>query len=688
MKAVLPYKWIIISCFLFVPPDLYTQKDSSFFSQAFDTERWYRIYLPSDYNADSPKRYPVVYYFHGWGGRYKWDSYMLEDDPGYPGNGRREPPFVMEWRNYSQSNDIIIVTWDGYEPNLHPGNTHREGIDYGGCNPYDFPRAHEDPIIHYGWDFSMYFRDLVAHIDSSYSTIADREHRGVTGLSMGGLTAMYVSGQNKDLVGSVSAFCPAANLPRYGPKDHLSVFPVNEMYRSLKGLPMRLTATEGDWLLANDLRMKRIFEGSGFDPFEFHMADFPDHWSADTDLQLDFHMDQFGKRHERPVDWNHICPSFKTFDQWGYQFRVERTFPALTILENVSRSHMRVLSRKFIPDGPVVMDETIHISTDSLYTPLSTYDLLIYSMSIDEFSEKQVRSSLGGKLEFSLPGGGNIVGIHGIDSEPVPDLRVVDILNRDYIYVEQGREHSLDFRLVNIGNSDARHITLRAFSSHPYINFTGDEIDINSLESCGSVRMDTAFNFSFKGYDKEHLAGNIRLEIKINGVITDTQKIVFFATPESPYVDDDAVIMLDGRTEKKVRVFNQQINKVEKMNLSGGSGNGNGIPERGEEILVYIRLEQGLSPKDKNSFHRTFLVGDGKDPYVSVNRLKYEIKIGQASATSILSYISFSDNMPVGHEPDLWFRIENLYNDHDVAAARRPTYEFSYDYRRVKLKNH
>ncbi|MEE9463918.1 MAG: alpha/beta hydrolase-fold protein [Bacteroidales bacterium] len=685
MKAVLPYKWFIISCFLLVPADLYTQKDSSFFSQAFNTERWYRIYLPSDYDVNDSKRYPVIYYFHGWGGRYKWDNYQLEDDPGYPGNGRREPPFVMEWRNYSQSNDIIIVTWDGYEPNLHPGKFYREGIDYGGCNPYDFPRAHEDPIVHWGWDFRIHFRDLVAHIDRNYRTIADRDHRGVTGLSMGGLTAMYISGQNKDLVGSVSAFCPAANLPRYGPMGHLSVFPVNEMYRSLKGLPMRLTATNGDWLLANDLRMKRIFEGSGFEPFEFHMADFPDHWSADTDLQLDYHMDQFGKGYERPVDWNHICPSFKTFGQWGYEFRVERSIPALTILENVSSNHMKVMSREFIPDGPVVLDETIHVTTDSLYTSLSTYGLLIYNLSEDEFSTKKLNASPEGRLTFSLSGGGNIVGIHGEDRGPAPDLRVVDILNRDYIYFDTGRDHFLDFRLVNIGNSDARQIIVRAFSSHPHINITVDEIKIPGLESGESVLMAQAFKFSFDGYEKDNLAGNIRLEINIDGVITDTQKIVFMATPGSPYADDDAVIVLDGRTVSKVRVFSQKNNEVEKIDLSGGYGNGNGIPERGEEVLVYIRLDQGLAPRDKNTFHKTHLVGEGNDPHVSVNRLKYEIKTGQASATSVLSYVSISDDMPSGHEPDLWFRVESLYNDREKEVARRPTYEFHYDYRRVKF---
>ena len=300
--------WIVILCFVIIPTHLLAQKDSLFFSQAFDSQRWYRIYLPSDYDVDTSKRYPAIYYFHGWGGRYKWDNYNLGDDPYYPGNGRTEPPFVMEWRDYALSHDVIIISWDGYEPNLAPGLSHREGIDYGSCDPYDYPRAHDNPVVHWGWDYTRYFRDLVAHIDSSYRTVADRDHRGITGLSMGGLTALYVSGQNKDLIGSVSAFCPADNIPRYGPKGHLSVFPVLEMYRSLKGLPMRLSANDGDWLLANDIQMKRIFQGSGFAPFEFHMADFPDHWAADIDLQLDFHLEEFTKKHERPVDWNHICP--------------------------------------------------------------------------------------------------------------------------------------------------------------------------------------------------------------------------------------------------------------------------------------------------------------------------------------------------------------------------------------------
>ena len=96
-------------------------QDIAFYSDAFGTERNYRIYLPEDYAEQPDKQYPVVYYFHGYGGRYKWDAYDLEDDVNYPENGRLEPHFLMEWKKYALENNLIIVTWDGYEPNLSPG---------------------------------------------------------------------------------------------------------------------------------------------------------------------------------------------------------------------------------------------------------------------------------------------------------------------------------------------------------------------------------------------------------------------------------------------------------------------------------------------------------------------------------------------------------------------------------------
>ena len=52
--------------------------DTSHYSMVFGRTKLYRIYLPDGYEV-SGKRYPVVYFFHGWGGRhYKDDNALLE----------------------------------------------------------------------------------------------------------------------------------------------------------------------------------------------------------------------------------------------------------------------------------------------------------------------------------------------------------------------------------------------------------------------------------------------------------------------------------------------------------------------------------------------------------------------------------------------------------------------------------
>ncbi len=663
------------------------QIDRSFFSRSFDTVRWYRIYLPENYEKDTFKRYPVIYYFHGWGGRYKWDSYDLSDDPNYPANGRVEPPFVMEWKNYVKSHDVIIVSWDGYEPHLHPGRLFREGIPYGQCNPYDYPRAHEHPIVQWGWDFRTYFRDLVAHIDSNYRTIPDRDHRGITGLSMGGLTSLYISGQNKDLISSTSAFCPADNIPLYGPKGYLAAFPVLEMYRSLKGIPLRLSYNSGDWLLFNDQRLKRIVEGSGFTPFESHLADFPDHWAADAGSQLDFHMREFEKKHKRPEEWDHICPAFRNFDQWGYRFSIQRPSPALTILENVSRDHLTVYARKFIPNGPVVQDETVSVTTDSIYQPDADYELVVYNLTSQLFSSLNVTSSRDGRLTFSLPGGGHMIGIHRKKGRKYPDIRVEISGHPDYLYFEEGKPLSLDLNLVNLGSREAKNITLEIKGHYPTLHFTAKQITIPSLAAGERIKLDSVFSFSFSHYDDQHITGNLQIRVSAENMKADTRKFVFFAIPPSPYVHPGDIIILDGRKVSNVRIYDQANDTIVHQTLEGGKGNGNGIPEPGEEVLVFLHLAQGLAPGDTNTFHKTYLIGDNKDPYISVNHLRYDEKIGQAGATSISSLITISDQTPPGHKMDLWFRVESLYNDYHFPFSRTHIYEFSYDHRHIFLQD-
>ena len=99
MKVV--SRWIVILG-LFIFSGCGDQNDSfsyeSHFSKVFNREKHYTLYLPNGYDT-SQKTYPVVYFFHGWGGRYfKDDSALLE----YEMLG----DLVDKYQ-------VILIMWDG-----------------------------------------------------------------------------------------------------------------------------------------------------------------------------------------------------------------------------------------------------------------------------------------------------------------------------------------------------------------------------------------------------------------------------------------------------------------------------------------------------------------------------------------------------------------------------------------------
>jgi len=657
-------------------------QDLSFYCDAFDTERWYRIYLPKDYEKNTDKSYPVVYYFHGHGGRYKWDAYDLEYDINFPGNGRKEPPFVMEWKDYVEKHDVIIVSWDGYEPNMHPGKKFREGIPYGNCRPYDYGIAQETENTSFGWDYRPYFKELVNDVDKRFRTIADRDHRGITGLSMGGQTAFYIAGQSKDLISSVSAFDPADNVALYGPRETRLALHVLEMHRSLKGLAVRLTMTDGDWLKYNDWKLKEIFEAADLSSFEFHMADYPNHFASDIDKQLDFHMKEFTKKHPIPEDWGHFSISFPKLSTWGYEVEAVRTQPAITLMENVSSGGFKILSRSFIPDGPITRYESLTVRTNEIYTPNKKHDIVSYDLSRGNFKKEQVVSSNSGSIHLQMHGGGHVVGINESTSETT-NLRMIPKNNQTYFYFEEGKASTLDFTLVNVGNKNATQIEIKPFSKNPFITFTEPSIRINKIGSAEKHRLTKAFEFQLAEDPDTTFMSAIQFEILVAGIPVDTQRIMFFPTRHAPEASLDDMIILDGRTVKDVPIYRQGPNIIENQELTGGKGNGNGVIEPGEEILIYLKMAKGMGANDINTYHRTYLVNHLDIPSITVNALDYKEKKSQAGATTMSTILSISKNVKPGQPLDLWLRVESLYNDKDDPVSDAAIYAHKYDYRRV-----
>jgi enterochelin esterase-like enzyme len=157
--------------------------------------RWYRsgvtgqfrrayVYTPPDYDAKPGTRYPVLYLQHGAG----------EDERGWSTQGRMN--FIMDNLSAAgKAKPMIVVMEKGYATKA--GTAAAPQVKGGGKGGSS---AFTDVVL----------SDLVPLIDSSYRTIADREHRAVAGLSMGGGQALQIGLTNLDKFAYIGGFSAAA----------------------------------------------------------------------------------------------------------------------------------------------------------------------------------------------------------------------------------------------------------------------------------------------------------------------------------------------------------------------------------------------------------------------------------------------------------------------------------------------
>lgn len=153
----------------------------SLYSPALGVLKHLVVYLPPSYAENPTRRYPVAYYLHGTGGNERsWVIGIAIDS-------------VLDSLAAAGTPAMIVVMPDGDNGYYH---NWKKSPNYESCLksraimmngelPTDFC-VHQ---MRYG-DYMAH--DLVSHVDSAYRTIADPEHRGVGGLSMGGYGAVYL----------------------------------------------------------------------------------------------------------------------------------------------------------------------------------------------------------------------------------------------------------------------------------------------------------------------------------------------------------------------------------------------------------------------------------------------------------------------------------------------------------------
>lgn len=187
-------------------------------SPSTGTHRRAFVYTPPSYDADPSKRYPVLYLQHGWG----------EDETAWFNQGHAN--LIMDnLIAEGKSLPFLIVTTYGMTNVIRPGQP-------GGLSAFKI-----EPFQ------TVLLDELMPYVDSNFRTIADRDHRAMAGLSMGGFETKTITARKPDVFSHIGLFSGGTfsledveNTP--GLRDNTKLFFVS--YGS-KELDRRRTAPPG-----------------------------------------------------------------------------------------------------------------------------------------------------------------------------------------------------------------------------------------------------------------------------------------------------------------------------------------------------------------------------------------------------------------------------------------------------------
>lgn len=153
----------------------------SVFSKSMQKEIKTCVVLPDIY--DEEYEFPVLYLLHGYSGNYS--SWL-----------KKAPKIKQLADDYC----MIIVCPDGGFSSWY----------------FDSP---VDPKIKYE---TYITRELIKYIDKNYNTIKKREARAITGLSMGGHGALFLSTRHQDIFGVAGSMSGGVDIRPFPEKWHLS----------------------------------------------------------------------------------------------------------------------------------------------------------------------------------------------------------------------------------------------------------------------------------------------------------------------------------------------------------------------------------------------------------------------------------------------------------------------------------
>ena len=207
--------------------------EDSIYSNILGANRNYSVYLPKSYATDQNKKYPVLYLLHG----------LYDTNKGWVTRGHLQD-VANRIIDSGESCEMIIVLPDA--GTFMNGYFNMEGWSYE----------------------TFFFTEFIPFIDNKYRTIADKQHRAIAGLSMGGGGATAYAQKHPDMFSSSYAMSALMTLPKEGgipDKDKK----IQELNRTVIENSCVDFVTTSDENVREQLRSIRWFVDCGDDDFLF-----------------------------------------------------------------------------------------------------------------------------------------------------------------------------------------------------------------------------------------------------------------------------------------------------------------------------------------------------------------------------------------------------------------------------------
>lgn len=212
-------------------------------SPSLGMKRRMSVYTPAGYEKGEG-RYPVLYLLHGMGG----------DEEAWLALGRASQILDNLIAQGKAEPMIVVMTNGNASQEAAPGESH-----YGMIPPsIQLPKTMDG-------SFEMAFPEVVDFIDKTFRTKADKAHRAIAGLSMGGFHSCHISKEFPDMFDYVGLFSAAINPHR--PTDSPVYKDMEEKLRRQFSKNPKLywiAIGEKDFLYDENRKFRELLDAGGF----------------------------------------------------------------------------------------------------------------------------------------------------------------------------------------------------------------------------------------------------------------------------------------------------------------------------------------------------------------------------------------------------------------------------------------